>query len=215
MKLWKWLIIILMAIAVLMGVSGFINFSKDAPASASSAPSAASTSAPVASSQDSSQRPKPLAPPSVDELAAIREVRLKDARLMGNNAYDVQVEVVVENRYNVAIQNVELLFSFYDKYGRKTQKAWRGDTCATYFHDGKATYAYNEHGDKVMLASGKNDSFDAFVCRSSGRHIQPERAETFIFQDTWHADATPMDALKDIKVTVNRVKLVDGYEFSR
>ena len=120
MKLWKWLIIILMAIAVLMGVSGFINFSKDAPASASSAPATASASAPAASSQDSSQRSKPLAPPSVDELAAIREVRLKDARLMGNNAYDVQVEVFVENRYNVAIQNVELLFSFYDKYGGKT-----------------------------------------------------------------------------------------------
>ena len=208
MKLWKWLIIILMAIAVLMGVSGFFNFSKDKPVSASA-------SAPAASSQDSSQRPKPLAPPSVDELAAVREVRLKDSRLMGGNAYDVQVEVVVENRYNVAIQNVELLFSFYDKYGRKTLKAWRGDTCATYFHDGKDAYAYNEHGDKVKLASSRNDSFDAFVCRNSDRHIQPDRAETFIFQDTWHADATPMDALKDIRVTVQRVKLVDGYEFSR
>ena len=134
---------------------------------------------------------------------------------MGGRAYDVQVEVVVENRYNVAIQNVELLFSFYDKYGRKTLKAWRGDTCATYFNDGKDAYAYNEYGDKVKLASSRNDSFDAFVCRNSDRHIQPDRAETFIFQDTWHADATPMDALKDIRVTVQRVKLVDGYEFSR
>ncbi|MBR7070497.1 MAG: hypothetical protein IKI30_08690 [Oxalobacter sp.] len=214
MKLWKWLIIILMAIAVLMGLSGFLNFS-DKEQSVASASSTSTSSVTASTSQDSNQRPKPLAPPAIDELAAIREVKLKDARLMGSNAYDVQVEVVVENRYNVAIQNVELLFSFYDKYGRKTLKSWRGDTCATYFNDGKATYTYNEHGDKVVLASGGHDRFDAFVCRNSDRHIQPDRAETFTFQDTWHADATPMDALKDIRVSVQRVKLVDGYEFSR
>lgn len=209
MKLWKWLIIILMATAVLMGLSGFFNFSRDGSSTASSTPTA------TTASQDSSQRPKPLAPPSVDELVVIREVKLKDSRMMGNNVYDVQVEVMVENRYHVAIQNVELLFNFYDKYGRKTPKAWRGDTCATYFHDGKATYTYNEHGDKVMLASGKNDSFDALVCRSNNKHIQPNRTETFTFQDTWQADATPIDALKDIRMTVQQVKLVDGYEFSR
>ena len=214
MKLWKWLVIGFMAIAVLMGLSGFLKFS-DKGQSVASVSSTAASDSKQASSQDSGQRPKPLAPPTVDELVAVREVRVKDSRLMGNSVYDVQVEVVLENRYNVAIQNVELLFSFYDKYGRKTLKSWQGDTCATYFNDGKATYTYNEHGDKVILASGGHDRFDAFVCRNSDRHVQPGRAETFTFQDTWHADATPIDALKDIRVSVQRVKLTDGYEFSR